>query len=181
MWQLARPGKYPVLEQSAFPSCHIPIAGISILETNQIGQGDPGRVEIPCRVQERHLWGFCVSRPVGWSGIGPDREVLSSLGVARTAWLHKSSVIRVGGDDVGGTAPEENGNQQFLGGIVDLAEIRVISSGLDSAVPAEILGSARWASLVYHPPQTACGRGRAGARRRGDCARCVCAVAGLCS
>lgn len=57
--------------------------------------------------------------------------------------LHKSSVIRVGEDDVGGTAPEENGNQQFLGGIVDLAEIRVISSGLDSAVPAEILGSAR--------------------------------------
>lgn len=54
MWQLARPGKYPVLEQSVFPSCHIPIAGISILETNQIGQGDPGRVGIPCRVHRRN-------------------------------------------------------------------------------------------------------------------------------
>lgn len=44
---------------------------------------------------------------------------------------------------MGGIIPEENSDQQFLEEIVDLAKVRVISSGLDSVVPTQIhLGSA---------------------------------------
>lgn len=55
---------------------------------------------------------------------------------------------------MGETVPEENGDQQFLKGFVDLAKLPVISSVLGSVVPTQILGSARRGSLVYHPPQT---------------------------
>ena len=65
--------------------------------------------------------------------LGPDGEMLSSLGLARTTWFLSESSVQ--GDTVGGAVPEENSNQQFLKGIVDLAEVRVISSGLDSVVP----------------------------------------------
>lgn len=68
-------------------------------------------------------------------------------------WVRVQYNLRVRGCDVGGTVPEESSGQQFLEGIVDLAEVRVISSGLGSAVPAQILGSVRWGSLVYHLPQ----------------------------
>lgn len=74
-----------------------------------------------------------------WAGVeslGPDGEMLSSLGLARTTWFLSESSVQ--GDTVGGDTvfvPEENSNQQFLKGIVDLAEVRVISSGLDSVVP----------------------------------------------
>lgn len=64
---------------------------------------------------------------------------------------------------------------------MDLAKFRVISSGLGSVVPTQILGSARGGSLVYHPPQTVLWWRKNGVRRHGDGAKHVSAVAGLCS
>lgn len=71
----------------SFPAA-VSVAGKSVLETDPMGQVDPGRVGIPYRVLECHLWAFCVSGPVGWARtFGTRQGSAASLGVSGTTWL----------------------------------------------------------------------------------------------
>lgn len=120
--------------------------------------GRPKEGRSLCRVLKKHLWGFCVRLPKDGGGIFGTRwgsVVFPWGGWDYMAFEWESLWLRVRRDDVRGTVPEENNDQQFLEGVVDLAKVPVISSGLGSAVPAQIhLGSACRGPLVYSPPQS---------------------------
>ena len=87
-----RLGSDSALEQRIFSSCHISVAGTSLLETNEVGQVDPRRVAVHTEFW-RATCGTSVSvgLKAGLESLGPDRGVLSSLGVAGTTWLLSES------------------------------------------------------------------------------------------
>lgn len=72
-----------------------------------------------------------------------------------TGFLEENSRLRVQWDDVGELSLKKEADQQFLEGIVDLAEVWVTSSGLGSVVPMQlILAQSTLRTLVYSLPQT---------------------------
>lgn len=103
-----------------FSSCHISVAGKSLLETNEIGQVDPRRVAVHAEFW-RATCGASASagRKAGLESLGPDRGVLPSLGVAGTTWLLSESSIwlRVREDDVGQLSPKKTVVSSFWMGL----------------------------------------------------------------
>lgn len=126
-----------------------------------------------------------VGLKAGVESLGPERKCcppLVWLGL-RGFWVRIPDDLESNGMMWGGGGElslKKRSDQQFLEGIVDLAEVRVTSSGLGSVVPTQIhLGSARWGSLVYSLPQTVLWGKNRERGAFGGCARHVSSEPGL--